>query len=75
MQDAAFTSPDAVLTPNVMRNVMHKFNLQHNIKQTWTKEDALIFEKMFNLNEDMAGSEKGQNKDQNMVKKQKDILP
>ncbi len=74
MKDAAFTSPDAVLTPNVMRNVMHKFNLQHNIKQTWTKEEAFIFEKMFDLNKDMAGSEKVQTKDQNMVKNQEDLL-
>jgi len=25
--DAAFTLPDAVLTPTVMRNVLHKFHL------------------------------------------------
>ena len=72
--DAAFTLPDAVLTPTVMRNVMHKFHLQHKLKQTWTKSEAFIFEKMLNLNEDMAGSEKGQTKDQNMFKKQEDIL-
>ena len=72
--DAAFTLPDAVLTPTVMRNVMHKFHLQHKLKQTWTKSEAFIFEKMLNLNEDMAGSEKGQTKDQNMFKKQEDLL-
>lgn len=72
--DAAFTLPDAVLTPTVMRNVLHKFHLQHKLKQTWTKEEAFIFEKMFDLNKDMAGSEKVQTKDQNMVKNQEELL-
>lgn len=61
--DAAFTLPDAVLTPTVMRNVMHKFHLQHKLKQTWTKDEAFIFEKMLNLEEDMSGSEKVHTKD------------
>lgn len=34
--DAAFTLPDAVLTPEIMRNVLSKFHLQHQLKDTWT---------------------------------------
>lgn len=30
--DAAFTLPDAVLTPEVVNNVLHKFHLQHQLK-------------------------------------------
>jgi hypothetical protein len=30
--DAAFTLPDAILTPEVMDNVIHKFHLQHKLK-------------------------------------------
>ena len=54
--DAAFTLPDAVLTPEVMHNVLHKFHLQHKLKETWTKEEALLFEKMFNIDEMQEGS-------------------
>lgn len=61
--DAAFTLPDAILTPTVMRNVLHKFHLQHKLKQTWTRDEAMIFEKMLTLNEDMTGSEKVFEKD------------
>jgi ATPase family AAA domain-containing protein 3A/B len=66
--DAAFTLPDAVLTPEVMDNVLHKFHLQHKLKETWTKEEALIFEKMLTLGEDMTGSAKKVEKDSEMLK-------
>jgi hypothetical protein len=56
--DAAFTLPDAVLTPEVMNNVLHKFHLQHKLKATWTKEEAMIFEKMLQLGDHMVGSAK-----------------
>ena len=35
--DAAFTMDDALLTPEVMENVLHKFHLQHKLKETWTR--------------------------------------
>jgi len=72
--DAAFTLPDAVLTPEVMDNVLHKFHLQHKLKETWTKEEALIFEKMLTLGEDMTGSAKKVEKDSDMVKSQEEIV-
>jgi len=49
--DAAFTLPDAILTPEVMDAVLHKFMLQHKLKATWTKDEAMLFEKMFSLEE------------------------
>jgi len=55
--DAAFTLDDAVLTPDVMLRVLHKFHLQHKLKKTWTKDESLIFEKMFVLDEGMTGTQ------------------
>lgn len=72
--DAAFTLPDAVLTPEVMDNVLHKFHLQHKLKQTWTKEEALIFEKMLSLDDVTEGSVKVQEKDSEMLKSQEEIM-
>ena len=54
--DAAFTLPEAILTPEVMHNVLHKFHLQHKLKQTWTKQEAMLFEKLLNSDEIEAGS-------------------
>ena len=72
--DAAFTLPDAILTPDVMLNVLHKFHLQHKLKETWTKEEALIFEKMLSLDDDMVGTEAKQDKSEDMLRKQEDIV-
>jgi len=44
--DAAFTLPDPVLTPELMEKVLHKFQLQHKLKETWTAEEKLLMEKM-----------------------------
>jgi ATPase family AAA domain-containing protein 3A/B len=66
--DAAFTLPDAILTPDVMDAVLNKFKLQHKLKATWTKDEAMIFEKMFALEEMKEGSAKAEIKDENMVK-------
>ena len=44
--DAAFTLPDPVLTPELMERVLHKFELQHKLKETWTSEETLLMEKM-----------------------------
>jgi len=56
--DSAFTMPEPILTPEVIDNVLHKFHLQHKLKQTWSKEEALIFEKMFALDDLSEGSKK-----------------
>jgi hypothetical protein len=66
--DAAFTLPDAILTPEVMDAVLHKFKLQHKLKATWTKDEAMIFEKMFAFEDLTEGSKKVEVKDQEMVK-------
>ena len=50
--DAAFTTPDAVLNPEIMRRVLSKFQLQHKLKGTWSKEESMIFEKLLFSGED-----------------------
>lgn len=72
--DAAFTLPDAILTPEVIDAVLHKFKLQHKLKATWTKDEAMIFEKMFALEEMTEGSAKVEKKDESMVKDQEKIM-
>jgi len=57
-----------------MENVLHKFHLQHKLKATWTKEEALIFEKMLQLGDDMVGSAKQEKKDEEMLKNQEEII-
>jgi ATPase family AAA domain-containing protein 3A/B len=47
--DAAFTLPEPVLTPDLMRRVLKKFQLQHALKSTWSKEEAAMMEKMLYL--------------------------
>jgi ATPase family AAA domain-containing protein 3A/B len=47
--DAAFTLPEPVLTPDLMRRVLKKFQLQHALKATWSKEEAAMMEKMLNF--------------------------
>ena len=49
--DAAFTLPTAVLTPEVMRQIMEKFKLQHKLKKTWhgldlSKSQMSLIEKL-----------------------------
>ena len=45
--DAAFTLPDAVLSPEIMTKVLAKFKLQHKLKDTWTTEESKLLEKLF----------------------------
>jgi len=47
--DAAFTLPEPVLTPDLMRRVLKKFQLQHALKVSWSKEEAAMMEKMLYL--------------------------
>lgn len=44
--DAAFTLAEPVLTPELMRRVLSKFRLQHELKQNWSKEEARLYEKL-----------------------------
>jgi len=71
--DAAFTLPEPILTPEIMRKILHKFHLQHELKKTWTKEEAMIFEKMFFEEEMMKGSKVEEEKDAEMLKDQERI--
>ena len=50
--DAAFTLPDPVLTPDLMRKVLKKFQKQQQLKKNWSKEEAAFYEKMIFLDED-----------------------
>lgn len=50
--DAAFTLPEPILTPDLMRKVLKKFHLQHELKQNWSKEEANMYEKMLFLDEE-----------------------
>jgi ATPase family AAA domain-containing protein 3A/B len=56
--DAAFTLPEPILNTDIMMKVLHKFHLQHKLKQTWTKEESMIFEKLMFLSEQDTGSAK-----------------
>lgn len=53
--DAAFTTPELVLTPDMMDRILEKFQLQHKLKDTWSRSEALIYEKMIDLDETMEG--------------------
>lgn len=44
--DAAFSKPDPVLTPELMEEILEKFKNQHKQKETWTKKDSKLLEKM-----------------------------
>jgi hypothetical protein len=74
--DAAFTMDDALLTPQVMENVLHKFHLQHKLKETWTKQEALIFEKLLQSEDIEAGSQKAsiESKNDNVKQTEKELL-
>jgi ATPase family AAA domain-containing protein 3A/B len=44
--DAAFTVPDAVLTPEIMTSVLGKFHLQHKLKANWTSEEQKLMQNL-----------------------------
>lgn len=70
--DAAFTLPDAVLTPDIMNQVLGKFHLQHKLKSTWTRDESKLLEKLiFQNEEEMTGtSTENYVKDEKMVEDQ-----
>lgn len=43
--DAAFSMPEAVLTPEIMDKVLERFHLQHELKATWTAEESMYMAK------------------------------
>lgn len=49
--DAAFTLPEPILTPELMRKILKKFHLQHELKRNWSKEEAMMMEKMLFFDE------------------------
>ena len=53
--DAAFTTPDLLLTPEILDRILRKFQLQQKLKTTWTRSEALIYEKMITLDDSMTG--------------------
>ena len=68
--DAAFTLPEPILTPDIMRKILNKFHLLHQLKKTWTRDESMILEKMLFLDESFTGTAKEQVKDEQMVKEQ-----
>jgi hypothetical protein len=75
--DAAFTLPDAVLTPDLMQKVLGKFHLQHKLKETWTMDEQKLLEKLIFTDEDALTGTKdptGIVKDEEMLKKQEEIM-
>ena len=71
--DAAFTLPDAVLTPEIMMQVLSKFHLQHKLKSTWTRDESKLLEKLiFQNEEEMTGTSTDTShiKDEQMVEEQ-----
>lgn len=74
--DAAFTLPDAVLSPELMTKVLAKFKLQHKLKDTWTTDESKLLEKLFFVDEEtMQGtSTLDHKKDANMTSASDEIL-
>jgi hypothetical protein len=72
--DAAFTLPDAILTPEVMRQVLDKFHLQHKLKETWSRDEAMVLGKLTSLDETSTGSMSMKDRNQNMIDSQETIL-
>ena len=72
--DAAFTLPEPILTPEIMRNILHKFHIQHKLKKTWTKDESMILSKLLDLDEEMhKGTAEEDIKDAQMLKEQEEL--
>lgn len=80
--DAAFTLDEPVLTPELMFKILKKFQLQHELKKNWSRDEAIMMEKMFMHDEakviselkDMGESPSGEKpKDPEMVKRQEEL--
>ena len=62
--DAAFTLPEPILSPEIMKKILHKFHLQHKLKKTWTKSESMVLSKLLNLDDDMVGTAEEEIKDE-----------
>ena len=77
--DAAFTLPEPILSPSLMEKILKKFHIQHDLKKTWTKQEAQIFEKLLQFDQEggdlstLTGSVEEQIKDEDMVKMQEEL--
>lgn len=76
--DAAFTLPDPVLSPDLMYKILKKFQLQHQLKHTWTQSEQQIFGKLIGEQDEefMTGSKQDNShiKDDDMVRRQEEIM-
>ncbi len=73
--DAAFTTADLLLTPDILDRILEKFKLQHKLKSTWTRSEALIYEKMIDLDDSSVGQKETDSSSKEDVDKQsKQIL-
>jgi len=53
--DAAFTTAELTLTPEILDRILAKLKLQHKLKSTWSRSEALVYEKMIDLEDSMTG--------------------
>jgi len=74
--DAAFTTAELTLTPQILDRVLEKFKLQHKLKSTWTRSEALVYEKIIDLDDSMLGhSDKTkEQRQEDMQKESADLL-
>jgi len=72
--DAAFTLPSAILSKDVMLNVLHKFHLQHKLKVNWSKEEARLFEKLLSMEELATSTKDSENSADSKKKTQNEIM-
>ena len=74
--DAAFATTGLTLTPQIMMKVLDKFQLQHKLKETWTKDEELLFGKMTDLTEEMKGHNKtdAHHMDESVEKQSQDLI-
>lgn len=71
--DAAFAQVDPVLTKELMESILKKFHVQHKLKQTWTRSEALLMEKLIGVDIDdmeskMTGTKEERKIDEEMLK-------
>ena len=72
--DAAFTTTELLLTEEILDRILEKFKLQHKLKSTWTRSEALVFEKMIDLDDSIVGHRTDQDQNQNQSNLEQDDL-
>lgn len=76
--DAAFAQVDPVLTKELMETILTKFHVQHRLKETWTRSEAQMMEKLIGVDIDqmeskMKGTKEERKVDEDMLKQQKEL--